>query len=82
MTMEAMERMMSRLLRAEGSHLDTKDDLKQLREESRHNAERIDKVSKDAAELKKQMDEVRQNGSTAAGCSTTAASSTSGWRPI
>lgn len=79
--MEAMERMMARFLRAEVSQIATKDDLKEVRDESRQNAVRIDKVMEDLAELKRQMDEVKQQGVGAATSSATSISAGTSWRP-
>lgn len=59
MSMEAMERMMSRLLSRETSSLATKQDVQIIREETQKNAERIDKVCKDVNDLRKQVQEVR-----------------------
>lgn len=78
-TTEGMERMMRRLLRSETADLATKEDLKQLKEESKNNAARIDQVSADAAELRRQIQEVREDPGRQAASSAT---STGSWKPL
>lgn len=80
--MEATEIMMSRLLRQETATLATKAGIKEIRQETRKNSERIDRVCGDVQDLRKQIQEVKQEraaGSAAHG--TSGASSARGWRP-
>lgn len=77
-TMGGMERMMRRLLRSETADLATKEDLRQLKEESRNNAARIDQVTADVAELRKQIQEVREDPGRHAAASS---GGTAAWKP-